>query len=168
MCCHGYTGHYCQEVDVCASLPCQNGGSCSHIPGGVNGLTFVCECRLGIYSSIKCNGVLQCAIKCHLQTSKCSISNSPLILCGCFSGFYGNTCDKQVANICDVNPCENNATCVGSYNNYTCICAPGYTGYHCEVDVNNCENNPCVHGVCVDELGKYKCFCTPGMLSHRE
>ncbi|KAK2149235.1 hypothetical protein LSH36_460g02011 [Paralvinella palmiformis] len=78
-----------------------------------------------------------------------------------FIGFYGNTCDKQVANICDVNPCENNATCVGSDNNYTCICAPGYTGYHCEIDL--CNPSPCQNATeCIDLGHDFQCTCRPG------
>jgi hypothetical protein len=32
---------------------------------------------------------------------------------------------------CANNPCQNGATCSDQVNNYTCICAAGYTGTNC-------------------------------------
>ncbi len=31
-----------------------------------------------------------------------------------------------------VNPCNNGATCVDGVNDFSCICASGYSGIHCE------------------------------------
>ena len=36
---------------------------------------------------------------------------------------------------CASNPCVNDATCVDNVNEYTCNCAAGYTGTHCEQGV---------------------------------
>ena len=33
---------------------------------------------------------------------------------------------------CSSSPCSSDATCVDGVNNYTCGCAPGYTGLSCE------------------------------------
>ena len=38
---------------------------------------------------------------------------------------------------CASNPCVNDATCVDNVNGYTCNCAVGYTGTHCEQGVNS-------------------------------
>ena len=84
-----------------------------------------------------------------------------------FLGFHGDWCEKRVADLCEVSPCANNASCSGNDGNYTCICPRGYSGSHCEVDINNCEATPCKNGVCVDELGGHKCYCTPGMYIHK-
>ena len=35
-------------------------------------------------------------------------------------------------NECQSGPCENGASCVDNINGYTCSCADGYTGGHCE------------------------------------
>ena len=35
-------------------------------------------------------------------------------------------------NECVSNPCENAGVCVDGMDGYTCTCAPGYTGTHCE------------------------------------
>ncbi len=29
--------------------------------------------------------------------------------------------------------CENNGTCVDGHNNYSCQCAPGWTGFNCSI-----------------------------------
>ena len=39
----------------------------------------------------------------------------------------------------------------------------GYRGRLCEVDVDECDPNPCVNGAsCLDGLGSYTCQCLPG------
>lgn len=45
--------------------------------------------------------------------------------------------------------------------NYTCQCLPGYTGQHCENEINECESSPCHNGgQCTDLLAAYSCACT--------
>ncbi|MCP3664211.1 MAG: calcium-binding EGF-like domain-containing protein [Gammaproteobacteria bacterium] len=34
---------------------------------------------------------------------------------------------------CDSSPCQNGATCNQMVNHYSCTCAAGYTGDHCEI-----------------------------------
>ena len=34
-------------------------------------------------------------------------------------------------NDCEHTKCSNGATCIDGVNVYTCVCAAGYTGYHC-------------------------------------
>lgn len=44
-----------------------------------------------------------------------------------------------------------------------CRCALGYRGHLCEVDIDECDPNPCVNGAsCLDGLGSYTCRCLPG------
>lgn len=35
-------------------------------------------------------------------------------------------------NECNSNPCQNGASCIDEVNRYTCSCASGYMGTHCE------------------------------------
>lgn len=44
-------------------------------------------------------------------------------------------------------PCMNGATCSNTgQGSYTCSCRPGFTGASCEVQVNQCNGNPCRNG----------------------
>ena len=63
---------------------------------------------------------------------------------------------------CEEGPCQNDGICVNGDDGYTCECAPGYTGSDCELEIDECENNPCVHGACTDGIGGYTCACEPG------
>ncbi|XP_022240213.1 protein crumbs homolog 1-like [Limulus polyphemus] len=81
--------------------------------------------------------------------------------CLCPHGYHGQSCD-DVVNLCDSQPCLNNATCWGNQTTYSCDCRPGFLGKNCDIDINECFSNPCVHGVCEDGNGGYKCYCLPG------
>ena len=39
---------------------------------------------------------------------------------------------KLDVNECASNPCKNNAACNDRVNGYTCSCASGWTGTHCD------------------------------------
>lgn len=48
------------------------------------------------------------------------------------------------------------------YFRYECLCVPGVTGLNCEIDINECDSNPCYSGLCVDKIDGYICDCEPG------
>ena len=37
-----------------------------------------------------------------------------------------------------------------------------YTGEYCDIDIQECNSNPCIHGDCVDRVGGYTCYCYDG------
>lgn len=39
---------------------------------------------------------------------------------------------------------------------------PGYTGQHCEADIDECLSNPCHYGTCKDGLASFTCQCHLG------
>ena len=61
---------------------------------------------------------------------------------------------------CEVNPCDNDASCLNTPDGFLCDCKPGFTGNHCETEVDECEVNPCKNdGVCHDGINSYTCTC---------
>lgn len=55
----------------------------------------------------------------------------------------------------------------GSQSNKTChfernLHSLGYSGRHCEADINECYSDPCHYGTCIDGLASFSCQCKPG------
>ena len=67
-------------------------------------------------------------------------------------------------NACDLNKCQNGATCIPGNFAYSCTCRPGWTGENCEIDINECESSPCgTYGNCTDLVNIFKCECVDGI-----
>ncbi|WAR12729.1 SNED1-like protein [Mya arenaria] len=60
--------------------------------------------------------------------------------------------------------CENGATCVDALNDYSCTCATGWRGDHCDTDVDECsEGTPCSNNAtCTNTAGGFTCQCVAG------
>ncbi|KAI8518356.1 hypothetical protein Bbelb_043730, partial [Branchiostoma belcheri] len=62
--------------------------------------------------------------------------------------------------------CENGGTCVnGAGEDYTCNCAPGFTGVHCGTDIDECTtgtHNCNQHATCTNTFGGFTCTCNDG------
>ena len=64
---------------------------------------------------------------------------------------------------CEGVTCSNQGECQDQVNGYTCSCAPGYRGLHCQEDIDECEDVICHHeGECLDLVNGYKCRCREG------
>lgn len=65
-------------------------------------------------------------------------------------------------NECDPDPCHY-GSCKDGVATFTCLCQPGYTGHHCETNINECHSQPCRHGgTCQDRDNAYQCLCLKG------
>lgn len=43
---------------------------------------------------------------------------------------------------------------------FSCVCSNGFEGRNCEVNTDDCRNNPCTNnGTCIDLIAGYKCEC---------
>uniref|UniRef100_A0A668UM97 PG-M n=1 Tax=Oreochromis aureus TaxID=47969 RepID=A0A668UM97_OREAU len=63
---------------------------------------------------------------------------------------------------CSTNLCQNGGSCYKKGPQNVCICAPGYTGWHCETDIDECQSNPCLNGAtCLDGINSFTCLCLP-------
>ena len=70
-------------------------------------------------------------------------------------------CNEQIDE-CALNPCVN-GTCHDKVNGFECECLPGFTGVKCEININECESNPCQNeATCYDFDNRYECKCVAG------
>lgn len=67
---------------------------------------------------------------------------------------------------CDVGGrfrCHNGGSCNTTDNEFMCVCPAGYTGFFCEVEVDECLTSPCRNGAtCINRPGDFYCHCPRG------
>ncbi|CAH8447399.1 unnamed protein product [Schistosoma haematobium] len=145
------------ETFNCFKTPCFNNGTC-HVLGGISNSSTITITNTTVNSN----------------------SNSGSTFCDCKPGFSGHYCEN-IQDYCQHSPCQNGGICMlknGSNNNnntinhlnvvtaesnYTCMCQPGYSGKHCEINIFDCFNQPCgSYGICKDEINGYHCECLKG------
>ncbi|XP_034536932.1 EGF-like repeat and discoidin I-like domain-containing protein 3 isoform X2 [Notolabrus celidotus] len=105
---------------------------------------------------------------CHNgATCVSGVGDDPFI-CICADGFAGDTCNLTETGPCGPNPCKNDGSCEvisptrrgDVFNEYICKCQPGFEGVHCQINVNDCVDQPCKNGgMCRDLDGDYTCQC---------
>ncbi|XP_043087481.1 versican b isoform X2 [Puntigrus tetrazona] len=70
--------------------------------------------------------------------------------------------DLQGLTLCSVSVCQNGGACYSNGKGNICVCMPGYSGGHCENDVDECQSNPCRNGgTCIDGINTFSCVCLP-------
>ncbi|XP_066439696.1 protein kinase C-binding protein NELL1 isoform X3 [Eleutherodactylus coqui] len=138
--------HYCQENTVCVNLP----GSyrCDCLPGYTRVDDFSCtehdDCGNG-QSSCDKNSICTNSVDGHS--------------CTCKPGYVGN---GTVCRAYCEEGCRYGGTCVAPNK---CVCPPGFTGPHCEKDIDECAEGiiQCHnHSRCANLPGWYHCECRSG------
>ncbi|XP_051158624.1 protein crumbs isoform X1 [Leptopilina boulardi] len=182
ICSLGFTGYNCEtNIDDCESHPCLNHGKC------IDGLnSYTCDCSNTGFEGEHCeNNIDDCISDPCVNGASC-IDDVKSFKCQCYPGYMGNRCEIDI-NECESSPCQFNGTCLErsnemyyksdainkpeifkkefSYSNasgYECLCVQGVTGKNCEININECESNPCEEGTCTDRIGGYTCECNEG------
>uniref|UniRef100_UPI0037E84839 versican core protein n=1 Tax=Semicossyphus pulcher TaxID=241346 RepID=UPI0037E84839 len=79
-----------------------------------------------------------------------------------------STVDVRDLLPCLTSVCQNGGACYKKGAQNICVCAPGYTGQHCETDVDECQSNPCLNGAtCLDGGNSFTCLCLPSYAGER-
>ena len=70
-----------------------------------------------------------------------------------------------------MNPCESKVCLNGickriNSTGYKCECSSGWSGFKCEIDIKECEVNPCLNGGLCREMEPphFQCQCSSGIL----
>ncbi|CAH1774025.1 unnamed protein product, partial [Owenia fusiformis] len=89
--------------------------------------------------------------------------------CVCRVGYTGDGTTCTALNACEGNPCGSNGYCENLRTSYSCICYSGYTGTHCETDLNDCKVNTSLCDAsqdCENTTVGYRCLCEPGFIDN--
>uniref|UniRef100_UPI00358E3F4F fibrillin-1-like n=1 Tax=Myxine glutinosa TaxID=7769 RepID=UPI00358E3F4F len=143
----GYETVWVDEIIKCVyicntskPIPCSGLGNCVPQLDGA-----YCNCTSGYTAmDLTCKDVNECEANthnCH-ENATCENTNGSFT-CPCKQGYRGNgTFCECHPDECNVNPCINDGTCVGSPNKITdkcelvCRCPPQYKGERCEEGAN--------------------------------
>ena len=68
--------------------------------------------------------------------------------------------------------CEKNCSHIIECKNRTgdemvCKCQVGFTGTHCDTNINDCAPGSCVRGKCIDDINSFRCECPKGFWGSR-
>jgi deleted-in-malignant-brain-tumors protein 1 len=131
-CLAGYEGQFCETVvDLCASEPCFNGGTCERLEDCAKGGGSTCE-RSGSrlpdgyqcdctpdYTGDHCEDLVTTSTTPSTTTSTTTTPSTTTI-------FVDN---------CLIYPCEPGSTCINNPPSFICICPPYKTGDRCQFDI---------------------------------
>ncbi|KAK2846751.1 hypothetical protein Q5P01_009750 [Channa striata] len=126
-------------ANPCLTSPCQNGAMCNK----------------NIYISQNV-AVLESLAVIFVSPQK------EVLNCTCPIGFTGTLCEDDI-NECEMNPCENQGTCVNTAGSFYCRCQSGFSGPVCSADVDECLMMQCKNGgTCIPTQDGFDCQCVPG------
>lgn len=93
----------------------------------------------------------------HCIPSSCSPTLNPITSGPCIPDS-----DEAQSGKCFAG-CQQNGVCTIQLHEPQCHCPAGFRGKYCEIEINECSQEPCYNGgTCVDLKQGYKCKCPPG------
>ncbi|XP_044158357.1 protein crumbs homolog 1 [Bufo gargarizans] len=169
-CAAGFYGELCDiNLNECASSPCLNGGQCVDKIDG-----YLCDCSMVGFTGLNCEAPALLCLSQPCQNNATCLEDSEGFQCLCWPGYTGSLCEIRLS-MCTSQPCTYGAECMeltrfnmsqgdvtvqDEPKGYICKCGNGFTGVHCEQDINECESNPCQNGgTCENLHGSYVCHC---------
>jgi len=171
ICADGFSGYNCEiNPDECGSSPCMNGSTCTDMIDA-----YECTCGDG-WSGGHCELEVDA---CKTDVNDCDSLRSACIMvgagkheCVCHPGYETSNGGKTCTTVqeCSSSPCMNGSTCVDGACTYaacimqwSCVCASGWAGALCDVDLDECSSYPCANAAtCVDGVFSYACVCGAG------
>lgn len=109
-----------------------------------------------------------CVVNLCANGGTCVTGSDSEYLCICPDDFTGDNCTERETGPCSPNPCVNEGQCEvvsekrrgDVFSQYFCNCPPETTGVHCETNINECLEQPCLNGgSCSDLSGDFQCSC---------
>ncbi|CAB4012910.1 neurogenic locus notch homolog 1-like isoform X3, partial [Paramuricea clavata] len=146
-------------VNECASRPCRNNGECREL---ITGPGYDCLCPSG-FTGKNCEKMINlCETNPCCAGAVCSYGLNSFS-CQCNNGRKGPSCCSSNTwcsyDMFNVSTCHDHGNCSSLQNQFNCSCERGWRGSRCEIDINECDSQPCVHGECRNTRGSYECIC---------
>ncbi|XP_028325030.1 protein delta homolog 2 isoform X1 [Gouania willdenowi] len=172
-CSCSFANSRCDEGGVCRCDPGWDGDLCERCvtkPGCLHGSCqqpWQCSCWEGWGGRFCDKDLSACSRRPCLNGATCVLEDSGDFSCLCPHGFHGDACQRR-AGPCSRSrsPCANGGHCEdadGFSETLTCRCLAGFSGPHCETDVDDCLMTPCANGAtCLDGMNRFTCVCPPG------
>ncbi|KAJ8376185.1 hypothetical protein SKAU_G00067650 [Synaphobranchus kaupii] len=167
----GWAGRLCEIADACASSPCVH-GNCS-----VRALAYRCACEPG-YSGTTCEEEKDMCEGHECANGGTCLHGADRYSCLCPENYTGPHCTVEVEEvpwyiIKHVRPKLPVSICGNEQKNYTCFnggncsetsmmcdCMSGFTGHRCELELDECQSNPCQNGgYCRNMVDRFQCVC---------